>query len=166
MIRKLLGRLKKKGFRDAYVRSHLAHGLAHQIRALREQRGWTQIDLAQKLGLRTQSAIARMEDPSYGKLSVATLLKLSSVFDVALSVRFISFGKFLSDREDVSPQSLGAEDFEAESTRIIDDLERVDHYRQMNFRSPLGRDLYRSPIPMSNYVGSYVKINIPAGADQ
>lgn len=124
-MRAKLNRLKKKGFRDAYVQSHLKHGLAHQIRALRLQRNWSQSDLAEKLGLKTQSAIARWEDPSYGRLSIATLLKLSSIFDVALSVRFVSYGKFLGEREDVSPSELSAESFETEMPKIVDDLDRV-----------------------------------------
>ena len=129
MLKAIVNRLKKKEFRDAFVRSHLTHGLAYQIRALRDQRGWTQEELAGKLGLKQQSGVARMEDPSYGRLSIATLLKLSSVFDVALSVRFLSYRKFLLEREDVSPSALSAESFEVEMPRIIEDMERVDHCR-------------------------------------
>lgn len=127
MLRPKINRLKRKGFRDAFVRSHLTHGLAHQIRTLRIQRNWTQEELAQKLGLKTQSAVARLENPSYGRLSIATLLKLSSVFDVALSVRFVSYGKFLYEREDVSPAELSAESFEVEMPRIIEALEIAAH---------------------------------------
>lgn len=127
MLRAKINRLKKKEFRDAFVRSHLTHGLAHQIRALRIQRNWTQEELAQKLGLKTQSAVARLENPSYGRLSIATLLKLSSVFDVALSVRFVSYGKFLYEREDLSPAELSAESFEVEMPKIIEAMEICAH---------------------------------------
>lgn len=128
MLNAIINRLKKKEFRDAFVHSHLTHGLAHQIRELRIQRGWTQRDLAAKLELKGQSAVARMEDPSYGKLSIATLLKLSSVFDVALSVRFQSYGKFLMEREDVSPAALIAKSFDEEMPKIIKSMESVDSY--------------------------------------
>lgn len=146
MLKEKINRLKKKGFRDAFVRSHLTHGLAHQIRTLRVQRGWTQAELAEKLGLKRQSAVARMEDPSYGRLSVATLLKLSSIFDVALSVRFINYGKFLIEREDVSPTALSAESFDVEAPKILEDMERVDHYVTMKITSPATRDSYRTTI--------------------
>lgn len=128
MLKAIINRLKKKEFRDAFVRSHLTHGLAHQIRELRIQRGWTQKELAEKLELKGQSAVARMEDPSYGKLSIATLIKLSSVFDVALSVRFQSYGNFLIEREDISPAALSAESFEIEMPKIIESMDRVSYY--------------------------------------
>lgn len=132
MLKSLIKRLKKKGFRDAYVQSHLSHGLAHQIRALRLQRNWTQVELAQKLELKRQSAVARMEDPTYGRLSIGTLLKLSRVFDVALSVRFVSYGKFLLEREDVSPAAISAESFEEEIPRIIYDMDNIAQYTSNN----------------------------------
>jgi transcriptional regulator with XRE-family HTH domain len=114
MLKAMINRLKKKEFRDAFVLSHITQGLAYQIYELRTQREWTQKELAEKLGLKRQSAVARMEDPSYGKLSISTLVKLSSVFDVALSIRFQSYSKFLIEVEDVSPAALRAESFEDE----------------------------------------------------
>ncbi|WP_446809886.1 helix-turn-helix transcriptional regulator [Methylomonas sp. 2BW1-5-20] len=124
-----ISRLKKKGFRDAFVKSHLAHGLAHQIRILRLEREWSQGDLAEKLGVKGQSTVARMEDPSYGKLSIRTLLKLSSVFDVALSVKFESFSTFLLEHDDLSPRALKAESFENDSMLSV--LETEHRYSQL-----------------------------------
>lgn len=68
--------------------------LAHQIRGIRTQRGWSQKELASKLGT-TQAAVSRMEDPSYGKLSLRTLMDLSRVFDTGLQVQFVSFVSML-----------------------------------------------------------------------
>ncbi len=112
MLNNLLSKLRQKTYRNAYVKAHLAQGLAYQICALRQQRGWSQKDLAEKLSLKNQSAVARMEDPSYGKLSIATLLKLASAFDVALSIRFQSYSKFLEDRNDLTSASLEARSFD------------------------------------------------------
>lgn len=75
--------------RDAYVQAEVTTALAHQIRAIRLQRNWSQADLAKKMGT-TQAAVSRMEDPSYGRLSIKTLLDLSRVFDTGLRVQFIS----------------------------------------------------------------------------
>jgi transcriptional regulator with XRE-family HTH domain len=154
MLKAIINRLKKKEFRDAFVRSHLTHGLAHQIRELRIQRGWTQKELAQKLELKGQSAVARMEDPSYGKLSIATLIKLSGVFDVALSVRFQSYGKFLMEREDISPAALSAESFENEMPKIIESMDRVSNYINKEIKSTF-KDTYsitnKFPSQAANY---------------
>lgn len=80
--------------RDAYVKAEIVTALAHQIRAIRSQRGWSQRDLAKRLGT-TQAAVSRMEDPSYGRFSVSTLMELAKVFDVGLQVKFISFVSML-----------------------------------------------------------------------
>lgn len=127
-----LNRLKLKEFRDAYIRSHLSQGLAFQISALRKQRGWSQAELAKKLGVSSQSTVARMEDPSYGKLSIATLLKLSSIFDVALSVKFEGYGKYLAERIDLSPSALAAESFDVELPKLLDAIDLETSYEKLS----------------------------------
>jgi len=112
MLNNLLSKLRQKPYRDAYVKAHVSQGLAYQITALRQQRGWSQQDLAEKLSLKSQSAVARMEDPGYGKLSIATLLKLASVFDVALSIRFQPYSRFVRERQDVSAAALEVKPFD------------------------------------------------------
>ena len=98
--------MHRPGSRSAFVEAELVTRLAHQIRILRLQRNWTQRDLAVKLGT-TQAAVSRLEDPSYGKASISTLLKLGAVFDVALNVRFGSFVQFF--KEAMSPDLKGLE---------------------------------------------------------
>lgn len=75
--------------RDAYVQAEVVTALAHQIRAIRMQRDWSQAELAKKMGT-TQAAVSRLEDPSYGRMSIKTLLDLSRVFDSGLRVQFVS----------------------------------------------------------------------------
>ena len=88
--------------------------LAHQVRVLRLQRNWTQRDLARRLGS-TQAVVSRLEDPSYGKASIQTLLKLGAVFDVALNVRFGSFVTFFKEAMSPSLQALEVASFEEEA---------------------------------------------------
>lgn len=166
MLKAIFNRLKKKEFRDAFVRSHLTQGLAYQIRDLRIQRGWTQKDMAEKLGLKGQSAVARIEDPSYGKLSIATLIKLSSVFDVALSVRFQSYGKFLIEREDLSPAALSAESFESEMTKIIESMDHVSYYINKEIKSNV-KDTYQTIVKFPSQAANYKKMlsNISEGGN-
>jgi transcriptional regulator with XRE-family HTH domain len=109
----LLEELAQKPYRDAYVAEHVRQGIAHQIRALREDREWKQGELSQALG-KPQSVVSRLEDPSYGKVTVQTLLELASVFDVALQVRFVSYSSFLKQTRDLSKSSVKVAPFDKE----------------------------------------------------
>ena len=115
-----LKRLRKRAFREAYVRANIEQGIAHQIRLLRQARGWSQERLAQEIGATQQSAIARLEDPSYGRYNLSTLRKVASAFDVALFVRFVSYGKLLVETSDLSPDALTPESFEDECPKLLE----------------------------------------------
>lgn len=82
--------------RDPEIRAHTIEsqikiGIPFQIRAIREKRGWTQEELAQKIGT-TQNTISRLENPRVGKPNIQTLLRLAHAYDVGLLVRFVPFG--------------------------------------------------------------------------
>lgn len=113
MLNRLLGKLQSKKYRGAYVAAETATGIAYQIRALREQRQWTQDELGQRLGKR-QNAVSRLEDPDYGRLSVKTLVELASAFDVGLLVKFVPFGQMIMEIADRSPQGLEVASFSEE----------------------------------------------------
>jgi ribosome-binding protein aMBF1 (putative translation factor) len=53
-------RLEEPGAKDAYRAAHLAYELGRSVRLLREERGWSQSQLAQAAKM-TQSAVARFE---------------------------------------------------------------------------------------------------------
>ena len=80
--------------RTRFVESHLGKNLAFQIRILRDQAGWSQEELARRVGM-NQNAISRLENPTYGKATLTTLKRIASAFDVALVVRFVSFGQLI-----------------------------------------------------------------------
>ncbi|MEK6287946.1 MAG: helix-turn-helix transcriptional regulator [Acidobacteriota bacterium] len=86
----LLVELQDKEYRDLFVVEHIQTSLPFQTQALREQRGWSQKELAERTGI-TQTNMSRIEDPDYGKLTLRTLLRLASALDVALFVRFVPF---------------------------------------------------------------------------
>jgi transcriptional regulator with XRE-family HTH domain len=108
----------KKAFRDAFVRANVEHGIAHQVRTLRTDRDWSQRKLAGLIGVKGQSAVARLEDPSYGRYSMATLLKLAQAFDVALLVKFVPYSRLLKEVENLSPEALSAASFESELSKL------------------------------------------------
>jgi transcriptional regulator with XRE-family HTH domain len=102
--------LKNRVFRREYVAENVKMGVAMQIKAMRESRRWSQADLAQRAD-KAQSAIARLEDPDYGKFSIQTLLEMADAFDVWLSVEFIAFSKGVAKTEDRSASALNAVSF-------------------------------------------------------
>lgn len=112
--KEILDRLKSDfedpEYRHAYVEAELATRIALQIRRLREDRGWTQKELAEKLGTK-QSAISKLEDPGYGRYSLSILHKLSEVFDVALDVAFVAFSA-AARKAIAGPEALSVPSFE------------------------------------------------------
>jgi transcriptional regulator with XRE-family HTH domain len=104
--------LSSKDFRDAYLEDQVRTNIAFQIKTLREQpeRDWTKTYLAEKMGTH-QPNITRLEDPEYGRVSISTLLKAASAFDVALLVQFVEWDDFLDRMKDVSPGSLRKKPF-------------------------------------------------------
>src|SRR5215213_8687879 len=116
LIKKIL---ESKKYRNAYVAEHVRNGIPFQIRAMRDDKEWTQVELGKEAG-KPQNVISRLEDPNYGKLTIQTLLEIASAFDVALLVKFVPFSRLLKEYEDVSPAALSAKSINKE----IGELER------------------------------------------
>jgi transcriptional regulator with XRE-family HTH domain len=95
---RLFKRFRDPEYRHSYLEEFLNSVISAQIRTLREQRGWSQADLAEKIGT-TQSAISRIENPNYSAWKLETLRKIARALDQALTVKFVSFGDALGDVE-------------------------------------------------------------------
>lgn len=89
---KLISKLQNKEYRDLFVAGQIKTGVPFQIRAMRDRRGWTQAQLGQKADM-PQTVISRIENLGESILSIKTLLRLASAFDVALIVRFAPFSE-------------------------------------------------------------------------
>lgn len=97
---------QSKEFRDAFLCETVKHSIATQIRQLRESRGWSQKELAEKLHT-THSAVARMESINRrGFTSIRMLLKIASVFDVALIIKFVDYVRFLEEMVFITPEGV------------------------------------------------------------
>lgn len=81
-----------KAYRSAFATAHVGDFLAMQLQSLRVRRGWTQTDLAQKLGSGGQPKISKLETSCEGT-NLSTLQKLADTFDVALVVKFVPFSE-------------------------------------------------------------------------
>jgi ribosome-binding protein aMBF1 (putative translation factor) len=79
-------RMAEPGAEAAYEAARLAYELGAAVRQLREQRGWSQSDLAREAAM-TQSAVARFE--AGGTVPTLPLLeRIARALDVELAVNF------------------------------------------------------------------------------
>ncbi|MFN0166629.1 MAG: helix-turn-helix domain-containing protein [Bryobacteraceae bacterium] len=92
----LLDSIRDKEYRHLFVAERLRASVALQIRALRQQRVMTQTRLGQEIGM-AQTWVSKLEDPEYGKMTVATLLRLAEAFDTDLEIKFRPFSSLLRD---------------------------------------------------------------------
>lgn len=118
-LRELMNTLADEEYRREFVSENIATGLAFQIRHLRDSRGWTQQELAQRIHKAQQETISQWENPNYGRYSVSTLNKLAAAFDVALSVRFVPFSELADWVLHLTPQRLAPPDFDNEFNAAI-----------------------------------------------
>ena len=109
--------INNKKSRDAYVYEHIRNGIPFQMRAMRDQREWTQADLAKEMKT-SRTTITRLENPNNDKLTLKTLLEVASAFDVALLVKFVPFSRLVKEYEDVSQSALGAASIGQETRRL------------------------------------------------
>ncbi|MDC7704021.1 helix-turn-helix domain-containing protein [Vogesella indigofera] len=100
-------RWKSVEYRQAIMESALEQGIAWQIKINRQKRNLSQRQLAEMIES-TQSAISRIEDPTYGRHRLETLVKIANAFDCALQVKLVPFSKLAIDGSDLSEEALFA----------------------------------------------------------
>lgn len=81
-------KLENPDFAIAWEDSEPAYEIARQIIALRLKKGWTQKDLAKKIGT-TQSVIARIENGGQN-ISVRTLTRLARALDAEVRIELLA----------------------------------------------------------------------------
>ncbi|MFP3798724.1 helix-turn-helix domain-containing protein [Paraburkholderia sp. SIMBA_027] len=106
-------KLRSKTYRSTFAKSVAGNQIATQIRLLRESAGLSQAEMAKKLGTR-QSAIARLEDPDYGRQSLTVLHKIAQAFDVAAWIEFVPYSTLLRRTADLSPAALTPKPYTSE----------------------------------------------------
>ena len=103
-ISKLWWKLRNKEYRDGYTEAQLSVEIPSQIRALRKARGWTQAQLSERCGI-PQARISHIEQPGRDPLSLRTLYRLASAFDVGLLVQFVSFSELVHREATFHPET-------------------------------------------------------------
>ena len=145
---------KSEEFRYDYDEEFQKTFIAAQIRALREDRGWTQTELAKRVKT-GQSQISEMEG-DYNSWSVRTLRKLAREFGVRLSVSFESWGELIPRVESfrrenlIKPEIKDDPAFQTETTRedLSDKVARALSFLNIQTANtkPLGLDDFHSQI--------------------
>lgn len=79
-------RLSTPAAREAYGQAARAHRIGEEVRRLREQRGLSQRQLGERMGV-AQSVIARLEAGGV-EPTLATLDRVAAALDVALDIHF------------------------------------------------------------------------------
>jgi|GEM_PF-1432963 len=119
--RQLLQNLLDKDYRRQFVAERIYARLPLKIRFLRGDR--TQQQIAEKAG-KAQTWISKLEDPNYGKFTLATLLDVAAAFDVGLEVDFVPFSYLLDEITNVSQSTFSVPSFEQEAASLFENVQR------------------------------------------
>ena len=94
---------KNKKYREQYALSLLKRSVPFQIKTLRKKYFGSQADLAQAAGI-TQGVVSRAEDQDYGNLTLNSVGRIASGFDVAFIGRFVPFSELVRFSLDLSEE--------------------------------------------------------------
>jgi transcriptional regulator with XRE-family HTH domain len=117
-MKKIWKKMARKAYRDGYVSAHISNTVASQITKLRTAHGWTQTQLAEHAGMK-QSRISALEDPNWENVEIATLQRIASACDVALTVRFAPFSELAEWAATLSDDKLLVPTYDEEATEQV-----------------------------------------------
>ena len=104
---------KSKRYREQFVADHAKRAIPHQARAIMKARGWSQQGLAKNADL-SQGVVSRAVDPSYGNLTLNTIIRIAAGFDVAFIGRFVPFSELARWYRDLPRQDFDIPRFDVE----------------------------------------------------
>lgn len=107
-------------YREAYMEASVEQNIAWQIKFNRQFRNFDQSQLAELIGTK-QSAISRLEDPSYGRLNLKSIIKIAHAFKCAVSVKLISYSELAEQTQSFSKESVIVKSFDEELQLIHGD---------------------------------------------
>lgn len=108
-----LEELRDDEFRNGFVADHVRTRFALLVRTLREQRGWSQAELGQRLG-KPQSVVSRLENPDYGKITLQTFIEVAAAFGLPIYIDMPDWDEWFRLMSDMSIQNLERDSFDIE----------------------------------------------------
>ncbi|HEX9424467.1 MAG TPA: XRE family transcriptional regulator [Pyrinomonadaceae bacterium] len=106
-----LREFQDKETRQIYAENFLNTFIATQLKVLREDREWTQQQLAEETGMK-QERVSVLEDVNYESWTINTLKRFARAFDLRLSIKFESFSSLLTDHDSFSRENLNRLSFD------------------------------------------------------
>lgn len=97
-----------RDYAHAYMEEHAVSRIAAQVLTLRQQRGWSQSELARRAHV-AQERVSKIENADFDSLTMKTLHKLAHAFDVAVHIGFESFSTGILDVVNLSKDRLRVE---------------------------------------------------------
>ncbi len=132
---RLFEKFRSRKRRRTFAEQDLGSTVAAQVYALRQKHDMTQAELAQRTEM-SQARISVLENPNYRNLNVGTLQRIAAAFDVALIVRFVSFGELLNWTVTGSQDALAPLSFDEEfPDSAQDDSARFNSSNSLNLAS-------------------------------
>lgn len=105
LIKTLAAEFNDKEYAHAYMEEFSNMAIAAQIKVLREQRNWTQKQLAKAAEMK-QERISALEDVDYDAWTIKTLRKLAKAFDLTVKVSFEKFSSGILDVSKINAETL------------------------------------------------------------
>lgn len=105
---------RNKRYREEFVAAQVKRGIPFQIRALMKTLGLSQEALATRARL-SQGVVSRAANPTYGNLTLNTIIRIAAGFDVAFVGRFVPFSELDRWFTDLSEDSLRIKTFTEEN---------------------------------------------------
>jgi len=105
LVKTLAKEFNNKEYAHAYMDDFSNIAIAAQIKVLREQRGWTQKQLADAAEMK-QERVSVLEDVNYDAWTIKTLRKLAKAFDLTIKISFEKFSSGILDVSKMSSESL------------------------------------------------------------
>lgn len=118
LVKQLAGEFKDGEYAHSYMTENANMRIAAQVRAIRQQRGWSQNELATRAGM-AQERISKIESGDFQSLTLKTLRAIAKAFDIHLLATFVPFSAAILDFVALSPEWLQCEPRQSDLSSFV-----------------------------------------------